>query len=141
MTRLFLQDMLARHSGYILLIASIAAYQPTPTYTTYAAAKAYILSMGEALNYELRNSGVSVTVLSPGITATNFFNVAGQSSTFYQRLTMMDSPTVARIGINSLLRRRSSVVPGFWNSFIAWGTRLVSRRFQAAVANLLMSGK
>ncbi len=139
MTKLFVQDMLKRKHGYILLVASIGAYQPSPTYATYSAAKAYVLSMGEAINYELRGSGVSVTVISPGVTATEFLKVAGQSPSLYQRLMMMDSATVARIGIDHLLRRRPSVVPGFMNSLLAFGTRLMPRRVQVAAAHLLMT--
>jgi uncharacterized protein len=141
MTKLFIPDMLARRSGYILQVSSIGAYQPSPTYATYSAAKAYVLSMGEAINYELRQSGVSVTVVSPGVTKTEFLNVAGQSPTLYQRLVMMESPTVARIGIDAMLRRRSSVVPGFLNSLTAFSTRFMPRRLQAAAANLLMQRK
>jgi uncharacterized protein len=139
LTKLFVVDMLERNSGYILQVASIGAFQPTPTYASYSAAKAYVLHMSEALNYELRHSGVSVTVISPGATATEFFRVSGQSPSLYQRMLMMDSRTVARIGIESMLRRRSSVVPGFLNSLGASSTRLMPRRMQAALANLLMT--
>jgi uncharacterized protein len=139
MTKLFLQDMLAARYGYILQVASIGAYQPSPSYATYSAAKAYVLSMGEALNYELRHSGVSVTVVSPGVTATEFLKVAGQSPSLYQRTMMMDSQTVARIGIDCMLRRRPSVVPGFMNSLVAFSMRLMPRRMQAAVAYLSMT--
>jgi len=60
LTRLFAADMVRRRRGWIMQIASTGAYQPTPTYAAYAASKAYVLSYGEALNYELRGSGVSV---------------------------------------------------------------------------------
>jgi uncharacterized protein len=139
LTKLFVQDMLKRKRGYILLVASIGAYQPSPTYATYSAAKAFVLNMGEAINYELRGSGVSVTVISPGVTATEFFKVAGQSASLYQRLMMMDSTTVARIGIEHMLRRRPSVVPGFMNNLFAFSTRLVPRRLQAATAHFMMT--
>ena len=139
MTKLFLQDMLVRKSGYILQVASIGAYQPSPTYATYSAAKAYVLMMGEALHYELRQSGVSLTVISPGVTATEFLKVAGQSASLYQRMMMMDSPSVARIGIESMLRRRSSVIPGFMNSLVAFSTRFMPRSMQAAVAHMSMT--
>ena len=139
MTKVFMQDMLKRGSGYILQVASIGAYQPSPTYATYSAAKAYVLMMGEALNYELRNSGVSVTVISPGVTATEFLKVAGQSPSLYQRMMMMDSTSVARIGIDSMLRRRPSVVPGLMNNLAAFITRFMPRRMQAAAANLFMT--
>ena len=139
LTRLFLPDMLSRNFGYVLLVSSNGAYQPTPTYAAYAAAKSYVLSMGEAINYELRGTGVSVTVISPGITATEFLKVSGQPISLYQRAVRMDSPTVARIGIESMLRRRSSVVPGFINSLLAFSTRLVPRSLQAKLAYYSMN--
>lgn len=139
MTRLFLPEMLAKKSGYILQVASVGAYQPSPTYAAYSAAKAYVLSLGEAINYELRHSGVSVTVISPGVTATEFLKVAGQSPSLYQRIMMMDSSTVARIGIDSMLRRRASVVPGLLNNLLAFSTRFMPRRLQAALASLTMT--
>jgi len=139
LTKLFVRDMRTRRRGYILQVASIGAYQPSPTYASYSAAKAYVLSMGEALNYELRGSGVSVTVISPGVTRTEFLKVAGQAPSRYQRLMMMDSSAVARIGIDALLQRRPSVIPGFLNNLLALGTRFMPRRWQAAAASLLMT--
>lgn len=141
LTKIFVKEMVGRNFGYVLQVASIGAYQPSPTYATYSAAKAYVLMMGEALNYELRKSGVSVTVISPGITATEFLKVSGQSPSLYQRIMMMDSPTVARIGIESMLRRRPSVIPGLMNGLMAFSTRLIPRRLQAVIANLLMTQK
>jgi short-subunit dehydrogenase len=131
--------MLARKHGYILLVSSIGAFQPSPTYAAYSAAKAYVLSLGEALHYELRGAGVSVTVVCPGVTRTEFLQVAGQTPSLYQRLSMMDSAAVARIGIAHLLRRSSCVVPGFMNSLFALGTRLISRQMQATAAHLFMT--
>ena len=98
-----------------------------------------MLLMGEALHYELRNSGVSVTVVSPGVTATEFLKVSGQSPSLYQRLMMMDSPSVTRIGIEAMLKRRSSVIPGFLNSLVAFSTRLMPRGMQSAVAHMSMT--
>jgi hypothetical protein len=138
MTRLFVPDMVARRSGYILQVASTGAFQPTPTYAAYSAAKSYVLSFGEALHYELRQTGVTCTVLCPGVTRTEFFEVAGQSLTAYQRSTIMDSAAVARIGIEAMLKGRSSVVAGWLNSFFALGTRLLPRQVLAAMAYRLM---
>ena len=84
-------------------------------------------------------SGVSVTVISPGVTATEFLKVAGQSPSLYQRLMMMDSAKVARIGIEHMLRRRPSVVPGFMNNLFAFSARLMPRRMQAATAHFMMT--
>lgn len=66
----FLPPMLARGHGRILNVASIAAFQPVPSLATYAATKAYVLSLSESLSEELQGSGVSITALCPGITAT-----------------------------------------------------------------------
>jgi short-subunit dehydrogenase len=131
--------MIARGSGNILLLSSIGAYQPSPTYASYSAAKSYILYFGEALNYELRGTGVSCTVLSPGITATEFLKVSGQSASLYQRLVMMQSAEVVRIGVESMLQGKPSVVPGWINAMTALSTRLLPRRLLAALAYRLMT--
>ena len=119
LARLFVADMVKRGSGYVLFIASTGAFQPTPTYAAYSAAKGYVLSLGEALHYELRQTGVRCTVLCPGVTRTEFFSVAGQRTTPYQRMTMMESSTVARIGIEAMLRGRPYVVAGRLNALVA----------------------
>jgi short-subunit dehydrogenase len=138
LTKLFLQDMLARNFGYVLLVSSIGGYQPSPTYASYSAAKSFVLSLGEALNYELRKTGVGVTVVSPGVTATEFHQVAGQRLSLYQRLMMMRSADVARIGIQAMLKRRPSVVPGYLNALMIWMNRLVPRRVAAATSEMFM---
>lgn len=138
LTHAFAADMVRRGSGQILLVASIGAYQATPTYAAYCASKAYVLHFGEALHDELKSKGVTVTVLSPGVTATSFLEVAGQRPTLYQRLVMMRSPVVARIGLNALRRRRASIVPGLLNAITAWTNRLVPRVMQRRVAYILM---
>lgn len=139
LTKLFARDMVARRYGYILQIASIGAYQPSPTYASYSAAKAYVLSFGEALAYELKKHNVKVTVLSPGVTKTEFLEVAGQNASRYQRAMMMDSPTVTRIGIEAMLRGQSSVVPGTLNALTAFSTRFLPRQLAAAIAHRTMT--
>jgi short-subunit dehydrogenase len=138
LTKLFLPGMLERRSGWVLNIASIGAYQPSPLYASYSAAKSFILNFTEALSYELRGTGVRATALSPGIVATEFLQVSGQQATRYQRMTMMDSPTVARLGIDAMLRGRPSLVPGRLNAASVWTSRLLPRRVSAALAHRLM---
>lgn len=139
MTKLFARDMAPRRSGYILQISSIGAYQPTPSYATYAAAKAFVLSFGEALNFELRKHNVTCTVLSPGNTRTEFHQVAGQEPALYQRLTMMESSEVTRIGIEAMLKGKSSVVPGYFNALMAFFTHFVLRKLATALAYRTMT--
>jgi len=138
LTKLFLRDMVARRSGYVLQVGSIGAFQPSPSYAAYAAAKAYVLSFGEAVNYELRGSGVKMSVLSPGVTETEFFDVAGQQRSLFQRLSIMESRPVAEIGIEAMLRGKPSQVAGWMNAITAWSFRFVPRRLQAAMANVAM---
>ncbi|MGH8280609.1 MAG: SDR family NAD(P)-dependent oxidoreductase [Gammaproteobacteria bacterium] len=139
LTKLFLADMLKRNAGYILQLSSIGAYQASPTYAAYSAAKSFVLYFGEALNYELRNTNVSCTVLSPGVTATEFLQVSGQKPTLYQRMFMMQSSEVVRIGLQAMLKRKPSVVAGRMNALMVWSNRLMPRRWSAAVTNSLMT--
>jgi short-subunit dehydrogenase len=138
LTRLLGSEMVARGRGWILQISSIGGYQPTPLYATYGAAKAFVLNWGEALNYEWKGKGVTVTVLSPGITATSFLAVSGQKATRYQRTVMMESPEVTRIGLRALAKGKGSVVPGLANKLTVWSTRLAPRAWLPAIAHALM---
>jgi len=128
----------AKRGGHILLIASIGAYQPTPTYAAYSAAKSYVLSFGEALNFELKKYGIKVSVLSPGITATEFLKVSGQKPTLYQRFAMMQSRPVAEYGLKQMFKGVASSVPGLLNKLTLVFTKLIPRRWQARLAYSLM---
>lgn len=138
LTHAFAEGMAARGRGKILLVSSIGGYQATPTYAAYSASKAYVLLFGEALHEELKDRGVTVTVLSPGITATRFLAVSGQKATLYQRLVMMQSRPVARLGLKALFAGRASIVPGWLNALTAWSNRLMPRMVQRRVAFALM---
>lgn len=138
LTKLFANDMIARGGGHILQVSSIGGYQPTPTYAIYSAAKSFVLLFGEALNFELKRKNVKVTVLSPGVTETEFLDVAGQRRTLYQKLTMMQAPRAVREGLNALFRGKPSVVAGLLNAFLTWSTGLMPRRLRAFVAYVVM---
>ena len=138
MMRLFIPDMVKRNFGYVLNVASIGAFQPSPTYAVYSAAKSYVFSLTEAVHYELRHTGVKCIVINPGVTRTEFLSVAGQTPTLYQRLIAMDSAAVARIGIRAMLKGRASVTPGVFNSFFAWMMRFLPYQFAARLADLAM---
>src|SRR5581483_11195724 len=79
LTKLFLKPMIERRSGRIVNVASTAAFQPGPLMAVYYATKAYVLSFSEAVADELRGSGVTVTALCPGPTATGFAERAGMT--------------------------------------------------------------
>jgi short-subunit dehydrogenase len=139
LTRAFSARMRARGEGYILETASIAAFQPCPLYATYGAAKAFVLSYGIASRVELAGSGVSVTVLCPGVTETAFFDVADQKKlSAFQRMSMMKSERVARGAIRALFARRAVHTPGFLNRANAFMTRFFPRPLAARMAGSLM---
>ncbi|HMQ33374.1 MAG TPA: SDR family oxidoreductase [Chloroflexaceae bacterium] len=138
LSKLFARDMVARNFGFMLHVASIASYQPSPLYASYGAAKSFVLHFGEALSYELRRTNVRSTVVAPGVTATEFLKVSGQEATLYQRLAMMTSEQVARAGIEAMLKGRPSIVTGRFNALAAFTMRLLPRRAQAALAEITM---
>lgn len=94
LTRLFIEPMLARNSGRILNVASIAAFMPVPNLVVYAASKAYVLSFSEALSEEIKGGKVTVTALCPGVTDTTMAHGADLGA--LPRFMIMDAKTVAR---------------------------------------------
>lgn len=141
LTRLLLPGMIARGHGRIMLVASVAGFQPGPRMAAYFASKAYVLSLGEALAYELRRTGITVTVLCPGATATRFFDVAGANhSMMAKRLRrMMPADRVARLAYRGLAAGRRVVITGAMNRLLAFGGRYAPRRITLPVTDLLMS--
>jgi short-subunit dehydrogenase len=108
-----LPDMIAAGSGGLLFTSSIAATAPGPYHATYAASKAFLLSFSEALRYELRDTGVTVTALMPGPTDTEFFDRAGMQGTRLREQTAKDDPAeVARAGFEALMAGKDHVIAG-----------------------------
>jgi uncharacterized protein len=118
LTRLWLADMLARHTGRILNVASTAAFQPGPMMTVYYATKAYVLWFSEALAIELEGSGVTVTVVCPGPVRTGFQARAGigEASPVLRSPLLMSARRVADIGYRAMLAGKAVVVPGALNA-------------------------
>ena len=131
LTCALLPGMRARDRGAIVNVASTAAFQPVPYMSVYGATKAYVLSFTEALWAETRATGVSVMALCPGATDTAFFDTASDSAALGRR---MSPERVVAAAIRGLERRRSAVIPGLGNRFLAESTRLVSRQTVARIA-------
>ena len=122
LTRRFLPGMVERRRGRVLNVASTAAFQPGPMMAVYFATKAYVLSFSVALGEELRGTGVTVTALCPGPTATNFANVAnaGDAALFAAPMMPVMKPAkVARLGYRALKDGKRFVVTGMANRFTA----------------------
>ncbi|MEH2372963.1 SDR family NAD(P)-dependent oxidoreductase [Nostoc sp.] len=128
LTKLFVKDMVKQGEGKILNVASAAAFQPGPLMAVYFATKAYILSFSEAIANELEGTGVTVTVLCPGSTASAFHERTGMAdSKLVKGKKMMDAQTVAEIGFRALMKGQTIVIPGFINKLLAKIVRFVPR--------------
>ncbi len=138
LTRLFLPSMLAKRKGYVLNIASTAAFQPGPLMAVYFATKAYVVSLSEALHNEARDKGVVVTTLCPGATRTEFQTRAGMgSSKLFTGPNVMDARTVAEIGFRAMKGGESLVVAGRLNALMVFLTRFAPRQLAASMARKL----
>lgn len=117
LSRLFGKDMATRGRGYIMNVASTAAYQPIPYFSAYSASKSFVMRFSKALHHELKREGVSVTCLNPGPTATNFFEMAlsGEKFPLFKGKPMMSAKEVAEVGINAMFSRKTVVVAGLMN--------------------------
>lgn len=117
LTKLFLKDMMSRNSGKILNLASIASKSPGPWQSVYHGTKAFVLSFTEAIREELKDTGVSVTALMPGVTDTDFFNKADMldSKAVQDKSAMADPAEVAKDGYDALMAGKDKVISGLKN--------------------------
>ncbi|MDB5261319.1 MAG: hypothetical protein JWQ14_600 [Adhaeribacter sp.] len=113
LTKLFLPEMLSRNTGKILQLGSVASFMPAPLQAVYGATKAFILSFGEALQEELKDTSVSVTVLCPPATDTNFFKVAGAENSKMAQGNLATAEEVAAGGFEALMKGEARAVPTF----------------------------
>jgi uncharacterized protein len=133
LTRLFLPDMVARHRGDILILASTAAFQAVPYISTYAATKAFDLLFAEGLAEEMKHCGIRVCALCPGSTKSEFHNVA-EHPEFAQNHRQETPEKVARTGLQALAAGKSYVISGVGNYLGAQSQRLVPRRLVTRIA-------
>ena len=119
-----------RHgTGRILNIASAAGFLPGPHMAVYHASKAYLLSLSEAVSEELRGTGVSLTAICPGATATQFFAADdAESKTLITRLPLPSAESVALAGWAAAIKGRRVTVVGVMNKVFAFLPRLLPRR-------------
>ena len=121
----FVPDMVERGEGRILNVASIAAFQPLPSLSTYAATKAYVLSLTESLSEELKGTGVTVTALCPGVTATNMLSDAQAKSDQLKvpDFVVGEVSDVAHQGFKACMDGEVICVPGMINQLSTLTTR------------------
>lgn len=142
LTRLFLPDFVARRRGYILNVASTAAFQPGPLMSVYYASKAYVVSFSEALHNEARDHGVKVTCLCPGPTKTEFDKRSGASGTkLFKDGNLMSALSVAQLGWDALQAGKPLVIAGGLNALMAFLTRFAPMQFTASMARRMQEPK
>jgi uncharacterized protein len=131
-----LPGMVASKRGGILNVASTAAFEPGPLMAVYYATKAYVLSLSEALSEELRGTGVSVTALCPGPTASGFqARAAMEASKLVKGKRLMDAASVAQAGYEGFRRGAAVVIPGLQNRLLVQSVRFTPRRLVTRIVH------
>ncbi|RDI41427.1 SDR family NAD(P)-dependent oxidoreductase [Falsibacillus pallidus] len=141
MTKVFSEDMIKRKNGKILNVASTAAFQAGPLMAVYYATKAYVLSFSEALENELKDTGVHVSTLCPGPTHTGFSEKAELEQSKLFSSGAMNSKKVAQIGFDGLMNGKSVIIPGAKNRFLATAIRFLPRKAVIATVRKMQERK
>ena len=129
-----LPGMVERGQGRVLITSSVAATMPGPYYATYAASKAFLQSFAQAIRFELKATGVTVTALQPGPTETEFFDRAGMGGTKVADADKDDPAEVARDGFEALMAGKDHVIAGsVKNRAQVAGGKLLPEKARASV--------
>lgn len=138
LSHLFAAKMKERGQGRILLVGSVVGFFAVPNMATYAASKAYVKNLGIAMNKEYRSHGVSVTVLNPGATATEFsVNADQEFGALLEKLLFMSADKVAAIGLSALAKNKASVVSGASNKLTVLFMRFIPTCLQSSIAAVI----
>jgi short-subunit dehydrogenase len=139
LTKLFAADMIQEGKGRIMNVASTAAFQPGPTMAVYYASKAYVLHFSEAISEELKGTGVTVTTLCPGATASGFQAAAAmEDSLLVKGKNLPTSNEVAEYGYKAMMKGQSVAIHGFINYLMALSVRFTPRSFVMKIAKWMM---
>ena len=137
LTKLFVAPMLKRRRGYVMNVASTAAFFPGPGLSVYYATKAFVLSFSEAIAEEVGKSGVIVSCLCPGPTETEFTAVAQLNRPRLFDSNVADAREVAEFGYRALMAGMRVAVPGATNNLIIRAKHLIPRRLVARFVSKL----
>jgi short-subunit dehydrogenase len=139
--------MVPRGSGAIINVASMAAYQPVPYNATYAATKAFVLSLSEALHEEAKAHGITVTCLCPGPVRTEFQQVAGIKATrmggrpLLRYMAGESAVGVVTTALAALDAGEAVVIPGLVNQTIARTSGALPRSIVRRIAGAAFAGQ
>ncbi len=134
LTRCFLPGMVERGRGGIVNLGSLAGFLPGPHMATYFASKAYVLAFSEALQEEVRGTGVTVCCIAPGPTHTDFVETAGMQGIRFFRFGARRAPDVARIGYRDFRAGRALSLPGIATKSVTIALRFSPARSPGASA-------
>lgn len=139
LTKLFLKDFVKKDKGYILNVASSAAFMSGPLMSTYYATKAYVLRLTEAIHEELRHnkSKVYVGALCPGPVSTNFNKVAGVKF----NLKSLESYDVSKYAIKQMFKKKMIIIPGLSIKVGTFMIRFLSHKMQLKIAYKIQKQK
>lgn len=129
LTHHFVKPMIEKRKGGIIFLASVVAFQATPTTTIYAATKVFNAFLSEGLWYELKKFNIDVLSLNPGGTKTEFQKVANSTPGPVPRTTAQVVETALKA-----LGKKPSVVDGLYNKLLAVSTRFASRKLTVTIA-------
>lgn len=139
LTYLFLQDFVKKDKGYILNVASLAAFGSGPLMAGYYATKAYVYRLTTAINQELRakKSNVKITVLCPGPVDTNFNNRAGVKFSIRPK----SAKSVAKCGLDGMFKGKTVVIPGLFCKISAFGMQHAPLKMVMGICHKIQKGK
>lgn len=140
LTRAALPGMLARGHGGIVNVSSVAGFQPSPSFATYNATKAFVTMFTESLAIEVKGTGVRVQALCPGLTHTGFQDVAGESGVDgTPDFLWQEPPAVVAASLAGLRRNQVIVVPGAHNKVLVGASSVTPHGIKRRIAGAVMA--
>ena len=141
LTKIFLNKMKTHKKGAILNVASTAAFQPGgPLMTTYYASKSFVLSFSEGIRYELKDTGIKVSVLCPGPTITEFEKMS-EIKNWRDKIKVMSAEKVAKIAFRDFKKGKKIIVPGYLNKFSILASKIFPRELLLKIIKKIQQNK
>ncbi|RMX18346.1 SDR family oxidoreductase [Legionella jordanis] len=139
LTRYFAKRFVDCKRGKILQLSSTAGFQPGPYMSVYYASKAYVTSFSVSLAYELKGTGVSLSILCPGPTQSHFFKEAHMEGSFLARgvLGLSSAEKVAEVAYESLQKNKLFIIPGFINKLLTYCATIAPLRLSRQITAFL----
>jgi len=142
LSRAALGVMVPRGRGFLLNVSSVVSFQPAPKLAVYAATKAYVTSLTESLHEEVRDTGVHVTALCPGLTRTEFQSVSSTESyaTDYPSFVWLEPTEVAQAGLDDVAKGKALSIPGAMYKGMVAGVSMLPRGLTRRLSSLVQRG-